>query len=82
MNRNYIRQNITLFSVLIFVILYGSVISLKPSYIYDLDGSLRAFGIGTKRKTILPAWFLAIILAIISYFLVLYYLAMPRLVNF
>jgi len=56
--------------------------ALKPSFLYNTDGSLREFGVGFRRKTVIPAWFLSILLAILSYFLVLYYLAAPKLTNF
>jgi hypothetical protein len=39
---------------------------------YNEDGSLRQFGIGFQRKTVVPAWLVAIIIAILSYLLVLY----------
>jgi hypothetical protein len=39
---------------------------------YNEDGSLRQFGIGFQRKTVVPAWLVAIILAILSYLFVLY----------
>jgi hypothetical protein len=45
---------------------------------YNEDGSLRQFGIGFKRKTVIPAWLVAIIIAILSYLLVLY-ASTPRL---
>jgi hypothetical protein len=39
---------------------------------YNDDGSLRQFGIGFHRKTVVPAWLVAIIVAILSYMIVLY----------
>ena len=39
---------------------------------YNENGSLRQFGIGFQRKTVVPAWLVAIIIAILSYLLVLY----------
>ena len=46
---------------------------------YNSDGSLRQFGIGTKKKTVLPIWLLSLILAIFSYLFVLYYLSFPKI---
>tara|TARA_Y100000996_G_C22384365_1_gene586440 strand:+ start:184 stop:351 length:168 start_codon:yes stop_codon:yes gene_type:complete len=54
---------------------------LKPAFIFKKDGTLREFGIGFRNKTVIPAWLLAIVLAIVSYLLVLYYLAMPKLLH-
>ncbi len=81
MNRNIIRRNITSVSIVIFIILYTLVLSFKPAFIFKKDGNLRNFGIGFRDKTVIPAWLLAIILAIISYLLVLYYIALPKLLR-
>ena len=72
MNRNVIRRNITSFSIIIFIILYTIVLLFKPAFIFKKDGNLRNFGIGFRDKTVIPAWLLAIILAIMSYLFVLY----------
>jgi len=79
MNRNYIRENVTLFSILLFIILFGGIQLLKPNFLYNKDGSVREFGIGYKNKTILPIWLLSIVLGILSYLAVMYYIAYPRL---
>ena len=42
--------------------------------VHNKNGSIKDFGLGYKNKTVLPIWLITIILAIISYFLVLYYL--------
>jgi len=76
-----IKNNITTMSIIIFISLYSLFIYYEPSFMYDNDGSLRNFGLGFKKKTIIPAWLLSIILSIISYFLVLYYLTFPKLIN-
>tara|TARA_Y100001935_G_C16930444_1_gene325165 strand:+ start:160 stop:405 length:246 start_codon:yes stop_codon:yes gene_type:complete len=81
MNRNVIRRNITSFSIIIFIILYTIVLLFKPAFIFKKDGNLRNFGIGFRDKTVIPAWLLAIILAIMSYLFVLYYLALPKLLR-
>jgi hypothetical protein len=59
-------------TVLLFVILYATVQALKPAFLYRKNGELRKFGIGYREKTIMPAWLLAIIIAIISYLLIQY----------
>jgi hypothetical protein len=78
MLRSFIRNNITLVSIIIFVIIFSIVQLLKPPFLYNKDGSLREFGVGYKNKTILPVWLFSIILGILSYVLVLYYLTYPR----
>ena len=80
-NRNYIRSNITTIAIIIYVLLYTIIIMLKPAIIYNKDGSLREFGLGYKKKTVIPVWLLAICLAILSYFSVLYYLTYPKMIE-
>ena len=79
MNRNYIRRHITSISIIIFAAIYGVIVLSKPGFMYNKDGSLRQFGVGFQKKTILPAWLIAIILAIFSYFSVLYYISLPKM---
>ena len=52
---------------------YGYTSNLGRVYIFENDGSLRHFGMGYSKRSIIPAWLFAIILAIFSYFSVLYY---------
>lgn len=51
----------------------------KPNLIYNKNGTLRNFGIGYTTKSILPVWLLSIIIAIMSYFVVIYYVTYPDL---
>ena len=79
MNRYYIRENATLFSIILFLIMFGSIQMMKPAFLYNNDGSVREFGVGYRNKTILPIWLLSFILGILSYLVVMYYVAYPRL---
>ena len=79
MNRTFIRRHITTFSVVIYLIVFAMFAWLKPAFLYHKDGSLRQFGVGYRSKTVVPIWLLAMTTGILSYFAVLYYLAMPRL---
>ena len=74
MLRTIIRNNTTLASIILFLIFFGFAQILKPSFLYNNDGSIRDFGIGYKNKTILPMWLFSIVLGILSYVFVLYYL--------
>ena len=78
MLRQFIRSNITLVAILIFLTIFGSVQFFKPAFLYNKDG-IRSFGIGYKNKTIVPIWLFSIILGIFSYLFVLYYLAYPKI---
>jgi hypothetical protein len=70
----FTKNNITLVSIVIFLLVFGIVQMIKPSFLYNKDTSLRQFGIGYKNKTILPLWLFSIILGILIYLFVLYYL--------
>jgi len=73
MYKTYIRENITLVSIILFVIIFGAIQMMRPACFYYKDGSIREFGIGYKNKTILPIWLLSLILGILCYLAVLYY---------
>jgi hypothetical protein len=59
---NHLSISISLFLVL-FLVLYW----IKPSFIYNTDGSLRSFGVGYRKKTVIPLWLVVFILSIFSY---------------
>jgi len=73
--KRWVRHNKISVAILIYIILFGLVNILKPAFMYNLDGSLKEFGVGFRKKTIIPAWLLSIFLAIIAYFSVVYYTA-------
>ena len=75
MYKTYIRENITLFAIILFVAIFGTIQLMKPACFYNRDGSLRHFGVGYRNKTILPVWLLSIILGILCYLAVLYYVS-------
>jgi hypothetical protein len=79
MLRTFTRNNTTLVSIIIFLIIFGVIQLLQPAFLYNRDGSIREFGVGYKNKTILPLWLFSIILGILSYVIVLYYLTYPIL---
>jgi uncharacterized membrane protein YozB (DUF420 family) len=79
MNRAYIRENATLFAIVLFLIIFVSIQMIKPAFLYNKDGSIREFGVGYRNKTILPIWLLSLILGILSYLIVMYYVASPKL---
>ena len=78
MYKNYIKENITFVSIVIFIVLFGIIQLIKPAFLYNKDGSPREFGIGYRNKTILPIWLLSVILGIFSYLIVLYYISSIR----
>ena len=81
MNRLYIRKNLTTVAILLFVVLFCIIQLAAPSFLYEKDGSLRQFGLGKRKKTVIPIWFLTLILAIFCYLFVLYYLTYPKYIQ-
>ena len=81
MYRTYIRENITLVSIFLFVIIFGTIQMMKPACFYNRDGSIREFGIGYRNKTILPIWLLSLVLGILCYLAVLYYVNYYKIFN-
>jgi len=79
MYRSFIRRHITSVAIILFVVTFCAVQTYAPHFLYNEDGSIREFGIGYKKKTVIPIWLVALILAIFSYLFVLYYLAIPHL---
>ena len=69
----FIKKYQTLMSIILFICIYFIIQYDKPLFIYNTDGTLKQFGVGYKKKTILPIWLLSIILGIICYMIVKYY---------
>ena len=79
--RHMMRENIISVSILVYILLYMIIVYSRPAFLYNKDGTLRQFGVGYQSKTVIPVWLLAIILSIFSYFIVMYYVNVPLLVN-
>uniref|UniRef100_A0A6C0C0R8 Uncharacterized protein n=1 Tax=viral metagenome TaxID=1070528 RepID=A0A6C0C0R8_9ZZZZ len=73
--RQIILKNKLNVSISLFIIIFTLIHYIKPSVMYDHDGSFREFGVGYKHKTVIPAWLVAMVLGIFCYMAVLYYLA-------
>jgi len=73
MLKHIIRRNIPLAAIVIYIILFAILNSIKPAFLYRHDGSIRDFGVGYKEKTFMPVWLISIILGILSYLFVMYY---------
>ena len=79
MSRQIINNNITIVAIIIYILSYSVILTIKPDFLFNKDGSIREFGVGFRKKTIIPIWLISIILAILCYFMVMYYIALPRL---
>lgn len=78
--RGTLRTHITTISIVIFFMVYCYLNYLKPAFLYNKNGTLREFGVGFKKKTVVPLWLITIFIAIMSYFSVLYYIESPHVV--
>lgn len=78
---SFIRNNITLVSVALFIVLFTTIMYIKPAFLFNKNGSIRNFGLGYKKKTVIPVWLVSILLGILAYFIVIYYITLPRFKN-
>jgi len=78
-SRSFIRSNIISFSIILFLIIFTLIHTIKPNFIYNKNGTFRDFGLGYRNKTILPMWLIVVITAILCYLFVLYLLAFPKI---
>lgn len=72
MIKPYLRQNKTAVAVLLFLAIFTAVHYIKPIMFYTEDGGFRQFGVGYRKKTVMPIWIFAILLAILCYLVVSY----------
>ena len=79
MNRILVKKHMASVSIVLFLGILFVVSSIKPHLMFNRDGSLRNFGIGFKKKTVVPMWLVVILAATLSYYAVMYFVAMPRM---
>jgi len=79
---DFIKKNIISSSIILFILSYTLIMIIKPNIVFDKNGNLRDFGIGRKNKTILPAWLVSLIIAIISYLILTYIIIIPKIKNY
>jgi uncharacterized membrane protein YidH (DUF202 family) len=73
--KGFVRYHKLSISIIIFLILFSIVHMMKPTMLYNDDGSFRQFGVGYRHKTVIPIWGVSMVIAIFSYLFVMYYLA-------
>jgi len=72
--KSIVRYNKLAITIILFLILFSIIHTLKPGLFYNADGSFREFGVGYRQKTVIPIWIVSIILAILCYLIILNYL--------
>ena len=68
-----LERNALYISIIIYLIIAGSLIYFKPSFLFtdNRKNKLRQFGTGkSKNKSIFPFWFILFIIGILIYFIV------------
>tara|TARA_Y100001970_G_scaffold46342_1_gene58316 strand:+ start:168 stop:407 length:240 start_codon:yes stop_codon:yes gene_type:complete len=70
-----VRKNRLQFAIVLFLIIFTFIHIQKPSLLYEDDGSFRQFGVGYRKKTVVPIWLISIVVALLSYVIVSFYLA-------
>lgn len=65
-----LKKNKVSLAILLFVISIWTIHSFKPPLLYNKDGSFKTFGFMSKSKTVIPIWFVVVVLAIFSYLFV------------
>ena len=70
-----VRKNRLQFAIVLFLIVFTFIHIQKPSLLYEDNGSFRQFGVGYRKKTVVPIWLISIVVALLSYVVVSFYLA-------
>ena len=72
--KNLVKKNRLASTICLFLVIYLFIMLLKPVLLFNNDGTIRNFGLGKTRSTIIPVWLFGIVTAILSYVSVLYYI--------
>ena len=62
-----LRKNLLAISITFFITIFILINVWRPGLLYNVDGSIKQFGLGRKNKTVIPIWLVVIILAIVCY---------------
>lgn len=74
MMKNLVKNNRVGSTIFLFLMIFLLTMLVKPVLLFNNDGSIRNFGLGKTRSTIIPVWLYGIVVAILSYVSILYYI--------
>ena len=69
-----IRKNPKLWMVTVYLLLVAAFLYVRPAVAFGKDGQIRPFGTGQKDSTVFPLWWWVFVLAVVSYFSVVWVL--------
>ena len=68
----FMRKHQTSSSIVLFVLVMLLIQYSQPTFMCNIDGSYKSFGLGYRNKTIVPMWLVVILVAILSYTAVMF----------
>lgn len=75
LTKAFVARHMTFVAILLFLTLFAVINMMKPSFLYNKDGSLRTMGVGWSRRTVVPAWLVSLIVASLCYLAVMFYVS-------
>jgi hypothetical protein len=60
------RKNHLIWTISAFLLMFAVFLYIKPSIAFDLDGSIKPFGVRKRGSTVFPLWWWTILFAAIS----------------
>ena len=72
MLRQFVDKHRTSSSIILFIVAVMVIQAARPQFLCNIDGSYKTFGLGYRNKTVVPMWLVIILIAILSYTVILY----------
>jgi hypothetical protein len=66
-----VRQHPIQASIVLYFIIVSVILLIQPNMIFNRSGVPRDFGVGDNRRTIYPLWLVCILVAILSFYVVI-----------
>ena len=54
-------------SLMLYLIIVGTIVFLNPKFLYDKQGKVKIFGMG-DNKTLFPLWLIIFVVAVLCYY--------------
>ena len=55
-------------SLMLYLIIVGTIVFLNPKFLYDKQGKVKIFGMG-DNKTLFPLWLIIFVVAVLCYYI-------------